>query len=103
MGACTWQNVVWSAQWIMDREVVFGAIQSIVLINGDNGVYCCSCFWGSGCGCCRNCFVCLKRPVVWWVGIFSGGCVLVLVGVFEIRRHEVMCSRSESIFDAEDM
>jgi len=40
---------VWSAQWIMDREVVFGAIQSIVLINGDNGVYCCSCFWGSGC------------------------------------------------------
>ena len=57
VGACTWQNVVWSAQWIMDREVVFGAIQSIVLINGDNGVHCCSCFWGSGCGCCRNCFV----------------------------------------------
>ena len=50
-------GVEWSAQWIMDREVVFGAIQSIVLINGDNGVYCCSCFWGSGCGCCRNCFV----------------------------------------------
>ena len=29
---------------VVDHDIMFGAIQSIVLINGDNGVYCCSCF-----------------------------------------------------------
>ena len=41
--------------WIMIS--CLDAIESIVLVNGDGGVYCCGCFFGSGCDCCCNCVV----------------------------------------------